>query len=178
MRRLSNLLIGGAISLLMMAPAAARAETLLFSWSMPAEGVQVSWEQDSNPTPLVVYPGQYTLVPVFDFHSTGTTVISPAYTDMTWFNVSQGGGFTTPAPAYSFFPVPASQQYTGPESAPVFGPGTYSGTEYVTGATDVTLKISAISVVPELSTWAMMVLGFAGLGFAGYRRNKNSPLAA
>jgi hypothetical protein len=24
--------------------------------------------------------------------------------------------------------------------------------------------------VPEPSTWAMMVLGFAGLGFAGYRK--------
>jgi hypothetical protein len=24
--------------------------------------------------------------------------------------------------------------------------------------------------VPESSTWAMMLLGFAGLGFAGYRR--------
>ncbi len=26
------------------------------------------------------------------------------------------------------------------------------------------------SAVPEPSTWAMMLLGFAGLGFAGYRR--------
>jgi hypothetical protein len=25
-------------------------------------------------------------------------------------------------------------------------------------------------VVPEPSTWAMMLLGFAGLGYAGYRR--------
>jgi len=24
--------------------------------------------------------------------------------------------------------------------------------------------------VPEASTWAMMLLGFAGLGYAGYRR--------
>jgi hypothetical protein len=24
--------------------------------------------------------------------------------------------------------------------------------------------------VPEMSTWAMMLIGFAGLGFAGYRR--------
>jgi hypothetical protein len=28
----------------------------------------------------------------------------------------------------------------------------------------------AASAVPELSTWAMMLLGFAGLGFAGYYR--------
>jgi PEP-CTERM motif len=26
------------------------------------------------------------------------------------------------------------------------------------------------AAVPEPSTWAMMLLGFAGLGFAGYRR--------
>jgi hypothetical protein len=32
--------------------------------------------------------------------------------------------------------------------------------------------------VPETSTWAMMLLGFAGLGFAGYRRNKAATFAA
>jgi hypothetical protein len=26
--------------------------------------------------------------------------------------------------------------------------------------------------VPEPSTWAMMLLGFAGLGFAGYRKSR------
>jgi hypothetical protein len=31
--------------------------------------------------------------------------------------------------------------------------------------------------VPEPSTWAMMLLGFAGLGFAGYRRTKKSTAA-
>ena len=30
------------------------------------------------------------------------------------------------------------------------------------------------SVVPELSTWAMTLLGFAGLGFAGYRRARRA----
>jgi hypothetical protein len=28
----------------------------------------------------------------------------------------------------------------------------------------------AVEAVPEPSTWAMMLIGFAGLGFAGYRR--------
>jgi hypothetical protein len=35
-----------------------------------------------------------------------------------------------------------------------------------------------ITTVPELSTWAMMFVGFAGLGFAGYRRNKAVSVAA
>jgi hypothetical protein len=30
------------------------------------------------------------------------------------------------------------------------------------------------SLIPEPSTWAMMLLGFAGLGFAGYRARKQS----
>ena len=29
------------------------------------------------------------------------------------------------------------------------------------------------SAVPETSTWAMMLMGFAGLGFAGYRRRRD-----
>ncbi len=32
--------------------------------------------------------------------------------------------------------------------------------------------------VPESSTWAMMLIGFAGLGFAGYRKAKTGPQAA
>jgi hypothetical protein len=31
---------------------------------------------------------------------------------------------------------------------------------------------SVVSTVPEPSTWAMMLLGFAGIGFMAYRRNR------
>jgi hypothetical protein len=31
------------------------------------------------------------------------------------------------------------------------------------------------SAVPEISTWAMLLLGFAGLGFMTYRRKQNGP---
>jgi hypothetical protein len=34
-----------------------------------------------------------------------------------------------------------------------------------------------VSAVPEPSTWAMMILGFAGIGFMGYRRSRKSTLA-
>ena len=36
---------------------------------------------------------------------------------------------------------------------------------------------SAVAAVPEPSTWAMMLLGFAGLGYAGYRRARLSRAA-
>jgi hypothetical protein len=36
----------------------------------------------------------------------------------------------------------------------------------------------SVSTVPEASTWAMMALGFAGLGFAGYRRAKRPAFSA
>jgi fibro-slime domain-containing protein len=36
------------------------------------------------------------------------------------------------------------------------------------------LDSTGITPVPEVSTWAMMALGFAGLGFAGYRARRSS----
>ena len=35
----------------------------------------------------------------------------------------------------------------------------------------------SVSSVPEPSTWAMMLIGFAGLGYAGYRRAKKARTA-
>jgi hypothetical protein len=38
----------------------------------------------------------------------------------------------------------------------------------------ITVTVDGVSAVPEPSTWAMMILGFAGLGFIAYRR-KSKP---
>ena len=37
--------------------------------------------------------------------------------------------------------------------------------------------LEANLAVPETSTWAMMLVGFAGVGFLGYRRSRNTALA-
>jgi PEP-CTERM motif len=42
-------------------------------------------------------------------------------------------------------------------------------------ADSLTIKVGD---VPEPSTWAMMLLGFAGLGFAGYRKAKQATVTA
>jgi hypothetical protein len=36
----------------------------------------------------------------------------------------------------------------------------------------------SITSVPEPSTWAMLLLGFAGIGFMAYRRKSNPALMA
>jgi len=39
------------------------------------------------------------------------------------------------------------------------------------------LDSSGITPAPEASTWAMMAMGFAGLGFVGYRARRRSPIS-
>ena len=45
------------------------------------------------------------------------------------------------------------------------------------GPFNATFSLTGV-VVPELSTWAMMLLGFAGLGYAGWRRVRQPRLAS
>jgi hypothetical protein len=47
---------------------------------------------------------------------------------------------------------------------------------YFTPQQDLVLDYGAftVSAVPEPSTWAMMILGFAGVGFMAYRRRIGS----
>ena len=44
------------------------------------------------------------------------------------------------------------------------------------GAAMITFQSDPI--IPEASTWAMMLLSFAGLGFAGYRARRHTPALA
>lgn len=54
------------------------------------------------------------------------------------------------------------------------GPGDYGVVVWADGAEDKT-SMGVLSVsTPEPSTWAMMVLGFTGLGFAGYRSSRKT----
>ena len=46
-----------------------------------------------------------------------------------------------------------------------------------TFAANDTVVVNFASPVPELSTWAMMILGFAGVGYMTYRRRETAALA-
>jgi hypothetical protein len=51
-------------------------------------------------------------------------------------------------------------------------PGGFQSVVFTTGASDF-----EFAIVPEASTWAMMLIGFAGLGFAGCSRTRKERLA-
>ena len=53
-------------------------------------------------------------------------------------------------------------------------PGDIAGGRYVSNIADLYV-FDGVSAVPEPSTWAMLLLGFAGVGFVAFRRK---PLAA
>jgi len=49
------------------------------------------------------------------------------------------------------------------------------------GSLTISGSVDAVAAVPEPSTWAMMILGFTGVGFMAYRRSRKDqvlPLAA
>ena len=53
------------------------------------------------------------------------------------------------------------------------GTDTFTFTQFSAGQASPTFDDFAIAAVPEPSTWAMMILGFAGVGFMAYRRRSH-----
>ena len=79
--------------------------------------------------------------------------------------------------AYTFLPsgiAPGSHTYT---EIAWFSDGTLPP-DVVPGLVRVYGTATPVASVPEPSTWAMMLLGFAGVGFIAYRRKKLAALAA
>jgi hypothetical protein len=87
---------------------------------------------------------------------------------------SDVGFYFDGAPVVYINPVP-SQGYTE-YTAYVTGTGsdTFSVGFRNDPSFDAIDNLAVAAAVPELSTWAMMALGFAGLGFAGYRPLRKS----
>ena len=102
------------------------------------------------------------------------------------------GGATTKSLFVDVAGTTDSQTYT-PSNAPVFGPWQLETSSFnVATSNFYTLAFQSadasgpygpvigevsISAVPEPSTWAMLILGFAGVGFMAYRRRNQSGAA-
>jgi hypothetical protein len=101
-----------------------------------------------------VIKGQY----LSDNTVTTITLLSPL-------QVAVGGGdFKNPPSSFAFAPLPSNGLYTLNFTVENFAQN---------GGNPTGLDV-AVASVPEASTWAMMILGFLGLGFLGYRRSSKS----
>jgi choice-of-anchor C domain-containing protein len=96
------------------------------------------------------------------------TLFSPAPFDVSNTNLTNMGWIN-----YSFLFTATSNSETLTFTSTTFG---YSGNSTYPTAFGPALDNVTIAAVPEPSTWAMMLLGFLGLGFVTYRRKSHSIL--
>ena len=89
-----------------------------------------------------------------------------------------GGSILGIAPHYLLY---FNQLYYGPENSPIFDLGVFpesNGIVTITAIPDPILDPSTITAVPEPSNWAMMLIGFGGLGLAAYFSRRKGADAA
>jgi hypothetical protein len=94
---------------------------------------------------------------------------APASTDGA--NVTYAGGLVFQTASPSKQDVYFSAYNPGPNDTAIFY---FAGYDRAYGALDT----FTVTAVPEPSTWAMMLLGFAGIGFIAYRRKSKPALTA
>jgi PEP-CTERM motif len=132
-----------------------------YSYGTPTSG---SFAETGN------FPGPYNTESPCTNSTAGKICGSP-YT----FTVNANGGtlaFLSPAGAGDFptYDIP----FVADLSIAAGTAGLCTGDAACTGLVGAALSSTP---VPEPSTWAMMLLGFAGLGYAGYRKTKNARTA-
>ncbi len=153
--------------------AAANAEIYTFVVH-PKGDADFSFTLDKSPVPDEYYIGGG-----FGIDNVTTTIRSLPFYQIYFYGPAASNGFSLfDGDANTFFPyfeASSNPLYTGSESTPTFLTGTYQLTNYF-GDSEGSLTISA--AVPEASTWAMMMLGFAGVGFLAYRRKSKQALMA
>jgi PEP-CTERM motif len=152
----------------------ARADDVLFTVSNGGKTV-ASFELSLDPTPN----GPMSILN-FSFSLASVSAVvggSPkTLANLTFYSAKLGGGGFFADGVFNFS---GQQLYSGSEDSPGFLPGSYQLLNAVTRKTqtvtltelftDPTPDPPTVSI-PEPSTWAMLLLGFVGLGFAGYRK--------
>jgi PEP-CTERM motif-containing protein len=103
----------------------------------------------------------------FDAVSASASIAPPEPFTVTAFGSTLG---LTPGPAYSTY----SLLFTATSTT---GTITFAG-PYVGGNAASAIDNLSVATVPEPSTWAMMLLGFSGIGYLAYRRRNQRALNA
>ena len=146
------------------APVSAQAATLLFNFSGD-DGRSFTFELDEDRAPdqATGFGGNSRIV----FQNVAGTFVDPQGTDSIA-NISFGTGIfsTLQVGAINFSPntFRGPALFDGSRTDPQFNLGTFQLTGSVLNTTDGTLSISQVAAVPEPATWAMMLLGFFGIG--------------
>jgi hypothetical protein len=170
-----------ASALIVSGVSVSRAETLDFSY-VDSNGDTASWVQQSNP----VCPGpggcsfspgpiSGTSVPVTNGVESFFGGGGDSFTSVGFYAASSDGGFAlnvlnTRQPA-------GFQLFTGPTAAPDFSALLADSpitNLYVQGTSTTGTLTVTVAGVPEPSMWVMILIGFIGLGCAGYRASHKS----
>jgi hypothetical protein len=152
------------------------AAPLLFDFSGPS-GTAI-FQLDSSPTPD--HSQTFLGSDQFSFDDVAGTFGGVAGTAST---ISFGDGIfaslSITAANLGFTQFSAPTLFTGSPSDPTFLTGSYTVVNPFLG--NGTLSISPVAVtsaVPEPAMWAMMLMGFGGIGFAIRRRSKVRPMVS
>ena len=105
---------------------------------------------------------------------TPSSLTTIAFTFFSIFGSNQGCGFLSPSATSCTIDPTALTPGTTYNWELDFSGRIESYTNNVLTYTNFDVRTDGVfqTAVPEASTWAMLTIGFAGLGFAGYRRNK------
>jgi hypothetical protein len=194
--KIKSALLGGSLLALVMACGVANATVVTFddlpdglvpsvydginwgsNWSVYS-GPQSPYTAESSPsriyTNYAFFPPGSASVDTFSFVS--ASVFKGAY-------VAGYGGFgPVTFDLYNGANLVAVSASLSASATPTFLSSGYSGLVTSVGVSGAAgyyvLDNVTYNAVPETSTWVMMLAGFAGLGFLGYRRNKAATLAA
>lgn len=156
-------------ALVLMTPQKASAEPLLFSFEDSAGSF--SFVLDRNPA------GVNTLDSDQFFIGAVSNTFSATPFDVYFFTAAFGGGITFAdntgfalSDTLGFLAFTSLQLFNGTTSAPSFITGSFDLTGFNSDSVPSATLVISVAAVPEPSTWAMMILGFTGLGFMAYRR--------
>ena len=160
----------GMVTAIILTASPAYAAPLLFDFTGNVFGSPktASFQLDSNPTPSSTNNQPLINSTQIFFNNVqgtfnGTSEIASSIS----FGTGGASQFQFQSPSSGFAQFGGATVFSGSLNSPIFTPGTYAFTGFTSG----TLTISnAVAAVPELGTWAMMLVGFGAMGFVMRRR--------